>query len=336
MAESTLVQQRSDLLRQFGLVFSLGRDSSVWTANTLQDVTDMIDEGSEVFYRADGKHKWHFLWLLAELTVFADIAITSGDFASGAAYADPITTVTISGGNTTMYPGMVGRSIVITGVGTFVIAGYTSSTVITVTGDASAADGTDTFSITTDGFFRLPDNVAAVDGPIYFDEDETNRLLPIPLVSHGQILQYRSRSDFTGFPQAAALVPSITGQTAQAKTDLYFFPDISGTYVLDYKYRIRPDALTTTLTHFFGSGGEHDQTFKYACLAAYERLIDENPNGPVNQTYRELLASSIEFDKRALRPEFMGRLSTDQSVSLDKANDRNLRGTIKFNGSAIP
>lgn len=336
MAESTLINQYADFRRAFGFVFGLGRDpSNDWSANTVQDVQDCMDEGMKTFLRADGKHKWSFMYMIGTLTVFADIATTSGDTVSGGAYADPSTTLTISGGNTTMYPGMVGRSIVITGVGTFTISGYTSGTVITVTGDASSASGA-TFSITTDGFFRLPDNVAGIDGPLEFDEDESYRHHNIPLVSHGSLLNLRRQVDYTGYPQYAALVPAISSQTETAKWDLYTYPDVGGTYALKYKYRIRPDALTSTLTDPYGSG-EHGDTLKYAMLAAWERLIDENPDGPINRHYQNLLATSIEQDKRLARAEYAGRMHTDPPRSgHNGADSRNLRSTITFDGSAIP
>ncbi len=67
-------------------------------------------------------------------------AIASGAATvTGAAYADPITTLTASAAVFTA--GMVGNYMVIEGVGSFVIATFTDTTHVDVTGDASAASG---------------------------------------------------------------------------------------------------------------------------------------------------------------------------------------------------
>jgi hypothetical protein len=79
---------------------------------------------------------------------------------TGAAFDGTSTALTANTG--TFYETMVNHSIVITGVGTFTISAYTSSTVVTVTGNASDASAS-VWSVTADGTYYVPSWVAKLD-----------------------------------------------------------------------------------------------------------------------------------------------------------------------------
>lgn len=79
---------------------------------------------------------------------------------TGAAYSGTTTVLTANTG--TFYASMVNHSIVITGVGTFAVASYTSATSITVTGDASTASAS-AWTVTATGRYTLPAWVAKID-----------------------------------------------------------------------------------------------------------------------------------------------------------------------------
>jgi len=201
-----------------------------------------------------------------------------------------------------------------------------------ITLDASNNPGSDispaaAFRIHQDDYI-LPDDFGRLIGPVTYVEKE-NSWHSVEIVGEGRIRELRQR-DYIGTnsskPQVAAIrvvndgvsgdvhsggtTDSTAGNMATLGTHkkIMFWPAVSGNYVLNYKYRLRPQDIT-------GAGGDdqkfpygasdHSETILYACLAEAERRLDER-QGVYYQRFIESLASSIDLDSRTGKAHSLG------------------------------
>lgn len=153
-------------LREYGILADGGTSITAWypvgerdiadcgltPGNTLPQVTTVDDSGDAGI--VGGYYKDHagmrYAVITAHLPAYAAVVQDRTGTVTGGGFAGGVTTVTAT--TAIFYPSLAGESVVIATVGTFVVASYTSPTVIIVTGDASAA-ATDT--ITFDEGSRL-------------------------------------------------------------------------------------------------------------------------------------------------------------------------------------
>ena len=182
---------------------------------------------------------WPFMSPEAQLTAFAAVSVAAAVTVTGV-YADPLTTLTATGG-TPFLPEMVGRTITITTIGDFVIASYTSSTVVKLTGNATCAGKT--FSIPA-GTCRMPATYLALIDPFTFDDDDVDSR-PLDQVSLETIRRRRTfDGDVTDEPRMFAIVPTAYSTTAGDQFDIEFWPTPSTTRVLNYRYRVAATELS--------------------------------------------------------------------------------------------
>lgn len=293
MAEPTLSMDYSALQIAVGDFLGLGRDTTAWSTDNTNRVDEIMISGLREFYSA---HDWSFLKQNTTIVLWKDIATDSGDTVTGGAYADPSTPLTISGGNTTMYNSMIGRSIVITGVGTFVIDGYTSSTVISVTGDASSASGA-TFSIDANGGdYHLDDDFGGIEGPYLEFDNSENRITRIRITNASEVMANRTLDVQSSHPQIAALVGKSSDGTDGQRWELRVWPEPDQDYTVHYWKRINPDKLTSTVAYHLG-GMQHSECIKLACLAKAELFLDDEV-GNYAAMYEQRLAKSIQRDRQ--------------------------------------
>ena len=94
-----------------------------------------------------GEYNWSFLSPRASMTLWATATGTMS-----------VSTTTITAAAAAFYPSMIGHTLVAdTSENEYTIDSYTSSKVVTVSADASTDNG-DTFTITANGFYSLPDD----------------------------------------------------------------------------------------------------------------------------------------------------------------------------------
>jgi len=132
-----------------------------------------------------------------------------------------------------------------------------------------------------------------------------NQLGPVTIVPLHFILSRRESATSTGKPLYAACIPvaATAGSTGQ-RWQLLFWPTPDAAYVLNYRYKALVSKLTSAAPYPLG-GQAHVQTVEASCLAvAEERMNDER--GIKHQRWTELLAASIDADKRASTPDFFG------------------------------
>ena len=315
MAESTLSLGFTDFMADVADYLGWGRDSTAWGTNRTAELDAMVQSGYRQFLYPPvlpgqgAAHRWWFLQPTTTLVTWVDVAV-SATTVTGGAYVDPSTAITAT--VATFYPTMVGKSIVITGVGTFVIDGYTSSAVISVTGDASAA-AADTFSIDADGDYRAPDDFGGIRGNMTFAADEG--WIPLQVIPEGMIRSYRQHSTSTGRPRYVALQAlSSAGATGQ-RFNFMFWPEPDDAYTLSYQYNVLVAKLATAVPYPLG-GMQHAETVLQSCLAVAENRREET-RGPQWERFMERLTASITVDA-GNEPVWLGYNGDESDMTHDQ------------------
>jgi len=206
-----------------------------------------------------------------------------------------------------------------------------------------------TFKLHQDDY-DLPVDFARMVGNITFSEKD-NSWHTIRIVGEARIRELRQRdyaASSSTNPTLAAIVPKKTGTTAGSDSALApespvvtgsathtvkFWPAITNSAVIHYRYEARPpgfqtDESTATADSQFPYGADdHSDTILYSCLSEAERRLDREA-GVYKMRFMEALASSIEKDGRANRPELLG-YNSDQSDGFDPEHTRIFGGPVR-------
>lgn len=321
MAESSLSYQFSDLQVEAADAVGWTRDSSNWSS----DETDRIAEAVNTGYRwflwpstIDGQdfeaHQWSFLKLTNENFPLWDEQ--SSTISSVSSYDSTNDETTVTAAATMFYSSMIGKSLVVTGGGTYTIKSYTSGTVVVVTGDASGESAAATITVATNGNFLLPDDLAGIEGPGWFQPDESE-YREVPLTGEAKIQIKRMRyNDTSGTPQVMAIRNSANYPTTTEgqRWELIVWPTPDAVYTLGFRYQPQPSKLSASNPYPYG-GASHSALLVAAVRAAAEYLYDDQGSGRHMQQFLRLLTSSISQDVDMLEPDYVGQM-------LDRRNHR--------------
>ncbi len=297
MAESTLKLTFAELRIELGRYLGW-RDAAIG-ANDELDIAACIKRGLRNFYfppRVENRaaHRWSFLRPQATLTIWDDL-ITADAVTATISYSSPVSTVTAS--EAAFYPSMVGKNLVTASENSYVIAGYTSSTVITVTGDASGDTG-DIITIDSEDTFLLPWDYGGMSGDGKFTyANAENKLSIITMTSDVNIRHLRQTSISTGTPYLVAIIPKTTDGTQGQRSEAMFHRPPNDVLTLRYRYYILPDALVlTSLEYPYGSAA-HSETILESCLAIAESREKDLALVEHQNRFATLLKSSIDRDR---------------------------------------
>ena len=197
----------------------------------------------------------------------------------------------------------------------------------------TTAIGAKTFKLHQDDY-DLPTDFGRIVGSITFSEKE-NSWHSVRIVGEGRIRELRQR-DFaassTTEPVIAAIVPRKTGTTSASQGTpavthtIKFWPAITSQSVIHYRYEVRPPKLENDTDYPYGAD-DHSDTILYSCLSEAERRLDREV-GPYKMRFMEALASSVEKDGRANRPELLG-YNSDRSDGTDLDHTRIYGGRVR-------
>ena len=195
----------------------------------------------------------------------------------------------------------------------------------------TTAIGAKTFKLHQDDY-DLPADFARIVGNITFSEKD-NAWHTVRIVGEARIRELRQRdyaASSSTDPTLAAISPKntlATSSTGGAKTHtIQFWPAITSSAVIHYRYEVRPQALSAAGDYPYGAD-DHSDTILYSCLSEAERRLDREV-GTYKMRFMEALASSIEKDGRANRPELLG-YNSDQSDGFDPEHTRIYGGRIR-------
>jgi len=242
-------------------------------------------------------HDWDFLTTRTTLTGW--VTATETESAVGGPAYDGTTSTTITVDTAMFYPSMVGQILTFGTSGTpWTIDGYTSTTVITVTGDASGEVGAQEITVTATGYQRLPDDFGGemIDERIYFAPDALgDEIVEVPI---GAIIDARAGSDLTAqYPWAYGLETVQVG--GYTRWNVSFWPRWGADTTLHYRYRKQNCELTSAagVTDYPLGGGEFSTAIREACMMMAEE--DRGyVKGPAHDSYNVTLGQAIQRDSR--------------------------------------
>ena len=300
MAESTLKITFTELRTEIGRFLGNDRTYGNWTAAEILDVEACIKRGLRTFYfppKTDPTvlaHNWSFLRPQATLTIWDDV-VTADAITATISYSDPVSTVTAS--EATFYPSMEGKNLVTASGNSYVIAAYTSSTVVTVTGDASGDTG-DIITIDSEDTFALPWDYGGMSGDGKFTyANAENKLQIVTMTSEVNIRHLRQTSISTGTPYLVAIIPLSTDGTQGQRFVAMFHSPPGEDLVLNYRYYILPDVLVLDSIDYPYGSAAHSETILESCLAVAESREKDLATTEHQNRFGALLQSSIDRDK---------------------------------------
>lgn len=328
------------LRRRVGDFLGKSMDADDWSQNDFDRVNDVIDAGYRQFLHPPilpndrMAHEWSFLRPLGTLSLWGDV---SGTLTGAPSYSSSTGRSTITATASKFYETMVGKTFTFDTSGTeYTIASYTSATVITVTGDASAEASGDTFVVTADGDYQMPDNFGGLDGDLYYAQDD-NAYCPIRLTSEGVILNHRLREQIditaTGKPTLAAIVPinSTTSSEGQRwNLMIWTAPAAGEVLTVTFRYHALQNALSLTRPFALG-GAAHFETLLASCLSVAEQFLNDTAGVCTNRFY-ERLSASISHDRTRNMPMTFG-YNGDRGMNRQMLQRYRIDNGVTLNGA---
>jgi hypothetical protein len=280
----------ADLIARISDAAGLGRTPS---PTNLVRVKEWINDGYREFLggldpRSQNVYQWSFLQPQASLHVWPDVAVSS--VTATGVYSGGVTTVTAS--SASFFASMERKTLTVTGEGTMTIAGYTSTTVVTVAGDHHWT-GSKTFSIASDHKYVLPaDFGSIVDDFVYGETAQSmlTRIMARPVMFLREKIAMNLESSMP--PRFYALQTNRPADAGSlARSEILVFPSPDSEYLLYYRYRVRAIPLAD-LTDYPLGGPEHFGTIMAAAMAAAEN----DPRGPRAAQFASRMSASIDLD----------------------------------------
>jgi len=329
MAESTLSLDWSELLNRIGQYAGWGRESdpgvvikpsslSNWTNAKYIRIDQIAKGGLRQFLNpppiGGSSYTWGFLKPETTVTMWAT---TTGTVSGNGSYSSStgLTTITVTAA--AFYDTMVGASFTFdTSSVDYVVRSVISSTVIVVEGDAGGEAADDTYTMTANGSYRMPDDFGGIYGDMHFDPDSGVRLTCVerPLGTVRALLQ---RDDTPGTPRYFALATIVPTALQGQRWNVLLYPIADGNYPMTFRFVPNPDAIGLSFPYPYG-GPAHAETISASCLAMAE--LDLNRvRGERWQYFMERLAASIQLDREIYQPKRLG-------VMVDRSDKVECRG----------
>lgn len=289
----------------------------------LGDATKDVDQAINGGYRMSlhpppieprsDSHRWSFLHPEADFIIWPSVAV--GAALVTGVYSGVTLHTTLTATVASFYPSMVGRTFVMTAVGSGPIVEYTSSTVVVVEGNLTGAGKT--FSIAAEGRYALPDDFHELDGDIAYPAGVTDR--KVELVEPCVVQRHHELWTYTGDPTKVAVLPrkKTTGFDPAAATrwDAYFWPTPSTLRTMILPYSILPEKLSGT--NLYPVGGMTFGTLVEAACIAYALQYYKNERGAAWQFWMEQLARMVAQDRGANRPRNLGYCGDASDLSAE-------------------
>jgi hypothetical protein len=296
-----------------------------WSDEEEADIDSVLESGLRQFYYPpllEGEQvPWNWTFLEPEFTfsIFPDYSETTGETVSYGAYVstttEKYTPVTINAGSQVWYPGHAGQTFVANDTSEYEIVGYSSTTVIHVSGDASAETSSEVYSTTGGGIYRLPDGHAGFTSDLSFAESD-NSWHSIKRTSISRILNMRQQNlgaTTTARPLFCAEVPLRASDTRAFRTtgnairgqryELHIWPEPNAVYTIHATHNELQD--TTSLNDYPMGGMAHGETILASCLAEAEYRIDDQ-RGNSWQYFLDRLRASVHRDRVQFNPKSYG------------------------------
>ena len=294
-----------------------------------QDLVDrMIDSGLIQFYnpppdpRTGRVHEWSFLKPITTIAINAPITSSTVTIVSGV--------VTLASGT---WPTWAANAMLAIAGVDYSVNTRDSGSQITLDDLTVSEDALTTYKLHQDDY-NLPDDFGRIMGQFTFTQKD-NAWFTVEIVGEDRIRELRQRNVqqnyATGKPQFGAIIPIANDPTIGTRQQIWFWPSISSSATLQYRYRARPTKLTTSNKYPWGVT-DHAGTILASCLAEAELRLD-GERGPYWQKFMESLVASIQVDNRDNRPIRLG-YNSDHSDARDmysQSRDRRFTDAVAYN-----
>lgn len=271
---------------------------------------------------------WRWTKPVASIALWPSVAVDVAKTILSGTYVPADDHTPITANTAIFYPSMEEKEIVITGVGTFTIKQYVSSTVVNLYGNHTFV-GTKTYSIAADGDYTLPRTFAGSIGGIVSFQSQTNRAVPVDWTHETTIRQLRENiSITTGIPRliAADVFVPVSGRR-RYKLMTYPIPD--QLFVVQFPFDLHFDELLSG-TDVPPTPIMHDESMRAACRAIVEKDVLEQ-SGVDTAYYAKCLGNSIKADERS-GPSKLGYFGNGwQGVNIRNFRDLMPRPNVTFN-----
>lgn len=297
-----------------------GLDPDRWKPNQLTRIQFVLDD---MIGKVCGAHDWGWLHPICDDFVLwpATTGITSG----APSYSADTGLSTITATAAAFYDSMVGRAFSFDASSTeYTIAGVTSTTVLTVSGDASGETSGDTYAIACTGDYLLPTDFGALIGGEITFVSSTQCFSPITETTEGNVRRKRALNiSHTGIPTHAATRFRSPTDTAGQRQELSVYPIPDQAYTVEFPYELFINQMEHN--NYPPGGQRFAKLWIDAALACAELSYQEGNPGVRMAAYERTLADMIQKDlkqKRGVIPGFRGRRNDSRWV-------RSLRTTVE-------
>lgn len=161
--------------------------------------------------------------------------------------------------------------------------------------------------------YDMPEDFGGVIGELQFKgtDDAYGRVRKV-LLNEIQDKRQIGSGNVSSFPQMFAEVATRVSIVSGQLWKVHVWPQPDADYTFVGRYKVLPEALTSTLIYPFG-GSLHSEAILMACLAAAEQQIDDVA-GIYSQRYQAELAGSIQRDLDDHAPESYGYNGNGPSI----------------------
>ena len=252
------------------------------------------------------EHPWRCITKATTLTIWPEV---TGTVNGSASYSAPTGLSTITATEASFYASMVGRTFTFdTSETGYTIAGYTSTTVVTVTGNASGEAAGDTFTIVPDAYRLASDFAEMVADPIV-STDMSNPPRLDKRTDEDVLNRIYASDQITGPPKMYAIQPAAFSATVGQQWDMIVYPIPDQEYALIYRYRFEVDTMTADAEYPVG-GSVLSLAILGAASAVWEERAGQTKGLQSELYYKQALPAAIKRD-HATRAGILGQTPPD-------------------------
>lgn len=273
-------------------------------ANLSSDEQGVVDRIIDEAYRGvldpppiEGRvHEWSFLYI--ETTLSLNAAFTDGtvEVVSGV--------VTLTGGT---WPAAATDYRFRVEGADYTIASRDSGTQLTLDDTSLNVDAGTTYTLHQDDY-DLPEDFGRMYGNRVYFAQADNAWYECRYTSWDRIKELRQRNYqqnySSGDPQLFTVLPVVNDPTLGTRKQIMFWPNVNAAATVHYRYRVRPDAMTTTNKFAYGAS-DHSRLLLAACMMEAELVVDLE-EGVYHRKFMRALASSVAADSRSNRGKHLG------------------------------
>jgi hypothetical protein len=257
------------------------------------DIRQAIVSGLRKFRNA---YRWRFLRPVATISTVAPYSTGTVTISSGVVTFSEALPATVQGWAADGELVVAGES--------YTIDTYDSTTQVTLDDTSVTVAAATSFTMGQIAY-QLPDNFAAINGPLTYRPGAADLWPPLEHVSELDLRRWRQRTSSTTYrPTRYATRVQVHDATVGTRYDLLFGPEIpDAVYTFDYRYTVRPDNLTPTNKYPLGSM-EHSETVLAAVMSEAEIAVDQEIGVYTQKFMTELQLSQMRDDDTA--PDTLG------------------------------